>query len=95
MLCSVRLDCCIYDTVCPTLPGKTPIRYMQTDPPQTIDCIRCISGGAPEAVAPNPRASAKDPRFNTRTLEFCTPCGFTKGCETTMDDVCVCTTVHS
>ena len=41
----------------------------------------------------NPRASTKDPRFNTRTLEFCTPCGFTKGRETTMDDVCVCTLV--
>ena len=52
------------------------------------------SRGEGEAVAPilalPPRTH---PRFKTRTLEFCTPCGFTKGCETTMDDVCVCTLV--
>ena len=33
---------CVYDTVCPTLPGKTPIRYMQTDPHQTRNAARTM-----------------------------------------------------
>jgi hypothetical protein len=37
---------CVYDTVCPTLLGKTPIRYMQTDPTQTESSERVSEGRA-------------------------------------------------